>query len=226
MSANKRKAKLATPMKLTPEKAKSSDLNFFHMYHEAHKAVSSALTTPQGQSLTTSQEKMDDKMSPVVVDVQSTPLEPRSKQSPTEKQSPGPGQRSLFPGLKTNSAAEVTPTLDVSSPSRNIPSSAPDYVSPRLRRLISSAQKARATSTHANLQKKSFSTPRKKKHVRSLCFGTPPSLKNIETPSPRSPSSRKITNSHGVSISMPRKRKLEGEESERYQAKSKKRLQW
>lgn len=142
-----------------------------------------------------------------------------------------------------NSGAEVTPILaDLCTTTPAAPSSTSDTTSkkrsPRFLGLVSSAQKILATTTHSSLYRKSFSTPRKK-HVRSLFFNTPPpSTKddhqtlhanplpiphNVATPDSTSVN-RTQNNVHGVSHSLPLKRKSTG--TSPHGQSFKKRLQW
>jgi hypothetical protein len=206
-SSNKRKSKLATPIKMTPEKASCSDVNFFHVFHDSQKpkgTPSSSVKKPKTMNLdknSSISQKPTDQEPPIVL---------FSRETSSNSETPKVSNENVSNILQL---IEVTPQLDSFGSSNFVAKETPflsESVSPRLRRLIVSAQKARASTTQVNLVKKSFSTPRKKKHVRSLFFTTPPSLKGqFGHKSPAKLSTQTATTSFAASISQKRKRSID-----------------
>lgn len=176
-SSHKRKA---TPMKLTPEKAKNTDFNFtMHYCNESSKK-----TTSTNMSIESSDKTAEEK----VVDsaVKNTPIALASTVS-TGKTNPSDGCKSSnsLNQILVNESSQLDATpMQLLPTITSCSTSGLKTISPNaMTRLIASANKLGATrSTNMgnfiNNKKKSFSTPRKRKHVRSLSFATPPSLKN------------------------------------------------
>ncbi|CAL8069902.1 unnamed protein product [Orchesella dallaii] len=118
-----------------------------------------------------------------------------------------------MPLINENSQNDVTPMQP--PPPRELGSSSDlKTISPcALHRLIASANKLCSTTAPIHFHKrKSYSTPRKRKHVRSLSFATPPSLKAV-------------TPHSGPANDASKKRKAD-DEWYAAELKSKKRLNW
>ena len=276
VSLNKRKAKLATPSKLAPEKARSSDINFVHVYHEKSRPDSldtsrcqqvespkklieaDVITMPEKkveqipQTTSITNCNTESKLNTVRV---STPIPPALLTGKTPKTcSPIPVNSSTSKSV-TATCTPVTPAcipgtskLTCSSSKvvepkekakvlsncakfveqspcmrrQTFQAAVTSSVSPILKRLVASAQKLRTVHQSNIVNKKSYSTPRKKQHVRTLFFSTPPSLKKLGSQEKKSPTSHKITNSNGVTLKIPMKRKADTD----MKSKSKKRLEW
>ncbi|ODN04226.1 hypothetical protein Ocin01_02430 [Orchesella cincta] len=198
-SSHKRKA---PPVKLTPEKAKNIEYNFMHVYHDSNKPSSG-----------TKSNEIDSTPSNVS-SVKNTPVASSSVLETGTNNNNNPTSDVVLnmPLVNENSQNDVTP---MQPPPEAGSSSEFKTISPNaLHRLIASAHKhmgSTAVPVHFP-KRKSYSTPRKRKHVRNLSFATPPSLKAT-------------TPQNGAETDASKKRKAD-DEWFAAELKSKKRLNW